>query len=239
MKEHHDLLPQFPRTPHIPFRPNAEDGDVIADGTQVEPLFNGENQIYVEEKIDGASAAIAVIDGEPVIRNRDHILCKGYMRKSKDTTAKVQFRSIWNWYYEHTKLFKHLYKCLGPVTVYGEWVLAQHGIYYDRLPSYFIAYDLFSHDTKKFIQTSITRGALRSSGFVVPPLIHAGVVPSYVTMMNWTHDLSGFSSDQQREGLYFKVYDGCKVFHRFKMVREDFVRGALWDQAELKKNCLF
>lgn len=240
MKSHYNVVPRFPKTPHIPYYPNvADDDDIVANRVDVEPLFDHANQIYVEEKIDGASVGIAVIDGSPVIRNRDNFLRKGYMRKRKDTTAKMQFRPIWNWYYEHSELFKTLYGYVGPVTVYGEWMLAQHGIYYDSLPSYFIAYDLFCHTMKRFLQTSIVRGSLQASGFTVPPLIHAGQVPFYEKLSQWAREKSAYSSDQLREGLYFKVHNPkTDTLHRFKMVREGFVRGKLWNNEEFNKNQL-
>lgn len=238
MKDHRSLLPHFPKTPHIPFMPNVEDDDVVADRVQVEPLFDNCNQIYIEEKVDGASVGIAVIDGSPVIRNRENFLRKGYMRKPNDTAAKMQFRPIWNWYYDNVKIFERLYNYLGSVTVYGEWMWAQHGVYYDELPAYFIAYDLFCHETKRFLQTSIVRGALQASGFTTPPLIHVGHVVSYPLLKKWCEEQSSYSSKDQREGLYFKVYDRKETYHRFKMVRQDFVRGKLWDHHEVHKNCL-
>lgn len=237
MKSFRDLLPQFPKTPHLPFHPNVQDDDVVAKDNEIEPLFNASNQIYVEEKLDGASAAIAVIDDHPVIRNREHILNKGFIRKKNDTTAKMQFRPIWNWYYKNKKKFNELYDHIGPVTVYGEWMLAQHGMFYDRLPSYFVAYDLFCHRTKQFLQTSIVRNVLTTSGFALPSLIHTGKISNSDTLESLLHQKSKFSSTEIIEGLYFKFFDGESIL-RFKMVRENFKQGSLWDHFELKKNLL-
>ena len=91
-KPHKLLLPEFPRTLHLPYKPNTQHGDLVAHDADI--LFGDEGNVWVEEKIDGASAGIAFIDGHPVIRNRSHILNKGFL---KDTPAKKQFRPIWNW----------------------------------------------------------------------------------------------------------------------------------------------
>lgn len=131
------VLPAFPRTPHLPYKPNAGDGDIVA--TSAELLAIEDLLWTVEEKIDGASVGMALWEDEPLIRNRDHILRKGYV---KETAAKKQFASIWGWFYNHKKAFEHINK-LGPYSVYGEWCVAQHGIAYTKLPDWFIAYDLY------------------------------------------------------------------------------------------------
>ncbi len=46
----------------------------------------------------------------PVIRNRNNILKKGYIKK--ETPAKLQFRSSWNWLHAHNKDIQKLSKSL-------------------------------------------------------------------------------------------------------------------------------
>ena len=87
MKSLVDNLPTYPRTPHIPYLPNISAGDIVGTEKEVSFLFNSPN-LVIEEKIDGSnSAAMLCEDGNVIIRNRDHILNKGYL---KATPSKIQ-----------------------------------------------------------------------------------------------------------------------------------------------------
>jgi atypical dual specificity phosphatase len=226
------LLPEFPRTLHLPHKPNAQHNDLVA--TEAKIIFE-DRLIYVEEKVDGSSAGIALIDGHPVVRNRSHILKKGFL---KDTPAKKQFTSIWGWFYENREKFERMQELLGGVTVYGEWMWAQHGLYYDRLPAWFIAYDVFVHSSQEFIDSTVARRSLQEAGFYVPPLLHFGKVESYEQLEELTLQSSPFTTQGPREGVYVKISDGRRITHRFKMVRQGFVQGGLWSEVKLKKNKL-
>jgi len=227
------LLPEFPRTLHLPHKPNTQRGDLVAQDADI--LFGDEGLVHVEEKVDGASVGIAFIDGHPVVRNRSHILKKGFL---KDTPAKKQFRPIWNWVHENKKKFVELADLMGAVTVYGEWMWAQHGMYYDRLPDWFIAYDVFNHDTEHWMPTSAVRASLDCAGFTMPPRLKLGRIESYEQLEELTLQPTDFASKGLREGVYVKVTDGSTVTHRFKMVRQGFVQGGLWSEKKLQKNKL-
>jgi len=229
-----DYLPEFPRTRHLPWNPNATDDDPISDKADAEILFSAP-RVYVEEKVDGANCGIALVNEHPIVRNRSHILHKGFIAK-KTSAAKMQFASIFNWYYQNEKCFKKLYDLAGPVSVYGEWLLAQHGMEYDRLPSLFVAYDLYDYTAQQYIDPGIARASLTEAGFAVVPLIHEGTLTNYVQVEEWSNGASPFSSKTPREGVYIKVGDGRWLTHRFKLVRAGFVQGALWSERSINKN---
>jgi atypical dual specificity phosphatase len=229
------LLPSFPRTAHLPFQPNATADDVIATADEASLLF--EHPVNIEEKIDGASVGMALHEGEALIRNRDHVLRKGYL---KDTPAKLQFRPVWGWFYEHREGFRRLAEH-GRFSVYGDWCLMQHGIEYSRLPDWFIAYDLYDQDERAFVPPGVARAWLEEAGFTVPRLLHQGPLGSLgyedlarLTQLpgDWTRDGGPI------EGIYLKVHDGGQILGRFKMVRSDFVPGALWDPEHVLRNAL-
>ena len=228
-------LPEYPKTPHLPFKPNMAQGDVAVDMTAARIIF--EQPVVIEEKIDGASVGICAENGNPIIRNRDHILKKGFMRKKKDTTAKMQFRSIWNYYYEHRKGFEEIFEA-GPYSVYGEWMLAQHGLFYDKLPDWFIPYDIFNYEAQEFVSPVISRPLLEAAGFTCPMQHFQGLNSDgdYAQLEAWANAQTPWATEQKAEGLYVKVHNGQYVTKRYKMVREGFVQGALYDEKELKKN---
>lgn len=229
------LMPKFPRTKHLPLNPNATSDDKIASEEECDILFKSDNVFY-EDKLDGANTAIYFDSyGNPIIRNRNHILNKGYGKK--ETPAKLQYRPIWNWAYEHLDNFKRLREKLDfEPAVYGEWLYARHTINYDLLPSYFIAFDIY--DGKNFLDSRTARQYLQNSGFDLPPLLREGKIKSFNELEALMERKSSFSSSDTIEGLYIKAFDGEKVTHRFKMVRQGFIQGEHWNKSALNRNLL-
>jgi atypical dual specificity phosphatase len=234
MKQLKSLLPDYPRTLHLPYRPNAVLGDLLASEDEVKSIFAPTDGLYihVEEKVDGANCGMALINGEAVIRNRNHVLRKGYV---KDIAAKKQFASAWNWFYENKKKFE----ALEGYTVYGEWMLALHGIRYDKLPAYFIAYDLYDQAEGQYVATPKARMLLEEAGFFTVPLLHTGPLDCWEQLVSLCNEPSAYSSFDKREGVYLKISNDLFVTARYKMVRGDYVQGCRWDEKVITKNQLY
>lgn len=224
------LLPDYPRTKHLPYKPNSSREDLIASAEEASIIFKSKF-VYLEEKIDGANLGVFWSDNGPVIRNRSHILRKGYR---KETSAKMQFASTWSWIYDQRKKFDKLEKMAGKVSIYGEWMVAQHGVYYNKLPSLFIAFDLFDQESKKFIDTEKARFFLSESGFDIPTLLK-NKISNYQELDSLLEEKSAFS-EEKREGIYIKISDGNYITDRFKIVRQDFVSGKYWSDTNYLKN---
>jgi len=124
----------------------------------------------------------------------------------------------------------------GPVGVYGEFLVAQHGLEYDNLPDWFMAFDLYDYKNQKFIASHIARNMLLEANFTVVPQLFFGKVESFEQLEALANAESEFTTKGPREGVYVKVSDDWWVTDRFKMVRQGFVQGGLWDQKQLKKN---
>ena len=246
-----EIAPRFVRTKHLPIEPNAQRDDLIATKEEaislfpdMEGLYSGQREIghliTVEEKVDGANCGITYdrITGQPIIRNRSHILAKGYGRK--ETPAKKQFTPIWNWWYENEEKLKRLAFLLGFVpTVYGEWLYARHTVSYDSLPDYFVAFDIYRPDDSTFVAPTIYRPVLEEVGIAVVPLISyskIGIHPG--EFIDMRDGQSAFSTTERKEGIYIKVSDHQKILHRFKMVRPDFKSDDNWNDKELTRNKL-
>jgi ATP-dependent RNA circularization protein (DNA/RNA ligase family) len=221
------LLPEYPRTPHLPHKPNLGEGDIVAG--DLRDLFGV--MVTVEEKIDGASVGVVLLDGEVLVRNRDHILRKGYF---KDTAAKKQFLPLWNWIYDSKKKLE----AIGPYSIYGEWLWAQHGIYYTRLPDWFIPYDLYDYDAGRFLSPMLAREFLAKAGFHVPELRFQGCFEGGYEDLEAMANLPAAWADDKAEGIYIKTHSPQWLTDRYKMVRQDYQRGALWDPEKLAKNKL-
>ena len=228
------ILPQYPRTYHLPYKPNTQRGDLLADDKDTLVIFQSENT-YVEEKIDGANCGMALYEGNPIIRNHNHILKKGF---DKATPAKKQFSSVWNWFYKNKDKFQKLNEIAGEVSVYGEWMVAVHGMQYDYIPEWFMPYDLYDYRVEKFLDPEKAREFLHSAGFTTVPIVARSPILGYEDLEKLCHEKSVFSTNQPREGIYVKISDGKHITHRFKMVREGFIQGGLWSNKAITKNKL-
>jgi atypical dual specificity phosphatase len=226
-----DILPDYPRTLHLPHKPNVQRGDLISSVKECGIIFDSAGAV-VEEKIDGANCGMAMVDNQPIIRNRNHILHKGFSQAR--TPAKMQFASVWNWWYENKEKFDRL--AIEPVSVYGEWLYATHGLPYTHLPSLFVAFDLYNYERQMFVDPIVARSWLTDSGFQVVPLLHTGKIESYEQLEYLCQQDSLYAPNQKREGVYVKVGDGEWMTHRWKMVRHDFIQGGHWSKTSIKKN---
>lgn len=228
-----DIIPDFPRTRHLPHKANTAKGDTVASAKECSIIFDSEFTV-VEEKIDGANTGMCLYEGNPIIRNRNHILNKAFTQRR--TAAKMQFGSIFGWFYENMTKFEKLNELLGfDAAVYGEWMFAVHGIQYTKLPEVWIPYDIYDWQHQKFISTTQVRTALADAGFWTPPLLHNGKVPSWEFLEALCQEKSEWS-DTQREGVYVKVSDARWVTERFKMVRTGFAQGGLWSDDRITRN---
>ena len=112
------LLPDYPRTQHLHYKPNAQRLDSIASEKECAVIFENENT-FVEEKVDGANCGICYYENNPIIRNRSNILQKGKSGHLR-TPAKIQFAPLWNWFYENSHKFVMLNDLCGfEASIYG------------------------------------------------------------------------------------------------------------------------
>jgi atypical dual specificity phosphatase len=222
-------LPEFPRTPHLPFRAtNLEEGDLVAKASSGSMVLA--HDIFVEEKMDGTNIRTCLFDGHFYLGNRRDILRKGQLPKNP---SGKQFKPFWNWLYDHKAQFEALNRLppFGPeepATIYGEWLWMAHGMIYDRLPDFFMAFDVYDSTEGQFLHPNRAKLLLEQSGFEMPRRLLDGTVKSYSELALLLDQPSAYASGEKQEGIYVKVprtVKGRLEMHRFKMVREDFPRG--------------
>lgn len=225
------ILPEFPRTAHLPVEPNAESDDIIASDSELSIFLS--NTLYVDEKIDGTNLGIALLGDNPIVRNRSHILRKGYDKRK--TPAQIQYQRVWTWIYDNINKLAYLNQKLGfTASVYGEWLYAQHVVPYNQLPNLFIAYDIYNSDEKQFLSPKEAREYLLMAHFDVAPLLDVGKFTQQELIEIRDGD-SAFSSLSPREGVYIKSEDGAQ---RYKMVSPWFKSDDDWNKKPLIKNTL-
>ncbi|MCL4218026.1 MAG: DNA ligase [Candidatus Hydrogenedentes bacterium] len=235
-----DDLHKYPRTPHI-------EGSRIMSGDEdlhTEPFSTLENRfLVIEEKVDGANAAISFTrDGELRLQSRGHFLSGGGRER--------QFGVFKQWANRHAS---SLHKVLGErYVLYGEWLFAKHTLFYDNLPHYFMEFDLLDTETHCFLSTVRRKEILASLPLVGVPVLYSGFVASMkhlCSLLGRTPFISRESNNVLRrlvtemgldvdevcaqadtsglmEGLYIKVEDEDVVKERYKFLRTSFLQSA-------------
>lgn len=228
------VIRKFPRTPHLEGS-RLQPGD--ADLAQVRFADIAGRRLVVEEKLDGANAAVSFgADGGPLLQSRGHYLTGGPREKQfglfKAWTATVRGQ---------------LWAALGTrYTLYGEWMYAKHTVFYDALPAYFCEFDVLDRDTDTFLSTERRRELLAGVPVASVPVLGvdafrrladltAMVGPSTCRTARWRDALADAADGPDRdrilaetdrsddmEGLYLKVERDGVVEQRLKWVRASF-----------------
>lgn len=222
--------PEYKRTPHLDSKiSNMTHDDILYEGSIKFPL-----ECYVQEKLDGANMRVSWSNG-PVVGNRKHILKKGFLKTK--TPAKRQFTYSWNWIHSHEKdILKAFDVWGGELTIYGEWCYYTHSISYNKLPDFFIAYDIYSHDDQKYLSPDIVENILSQTNikYIAP-------IRKTFKSINEIVELSEQTSkyrDGHCEGIVIKIPDGNFYSESFKIVNKYFERKNNFNESCIVKNKL-
>jgi hypothetical protein len=234
-------LHKYPRTHHVEgsrLAPGDEDADSV-------PFARLAGRFLVaEEKLDGANAGLCFDAGGRLwLQSRGHFLTGGAREK-------------------HFTLFKQWAHAVAPAlwpvlgdryVVYGEWLYARHTIFYDRLPHYFLEFDVLDAAGGVFLSTERRRALLAGLPLVPVPVLREGparsldeltslIGPSLYKGPDWRERLTalcaerGLDADRAwaetdktdlMEGLYLKVEEEGCVVGRYKYVRAGFLTAVL------------
>jgi hypothetical protein len=228
---------KYPRTPHLEGS-RLQPGDHDLDQVPLETLAGA--YVVVEEKLDGANAGISLDeDGRLRLQSRGHVLAGGPREKHFDLFKQ--------WARTHEVALAE--RLAGGLTLYGEWLYAKHTMFYDRLPHYFMEFDIRDAGGA-FWSTARRAKHLEGTPVVSVPVVWRGIVerPSALPELvarslykseRWQEalriaardagvdpDRTALESDASElaEGLYLKVEDPATdtVLARYKWVRASF-----------------
>jgi hypothetical protein len=235
------VLRKYPRTPHLEgSRLQPGDADLAAvPFAEVRGRF-----LVVEEKLDGANAAISFdADGGLRLQSRGHYLTGGPRER--------QFAPFKAW---AATVAPALWPRLSDrYVLYGEWLYAKHTVFYNALPHYFCEFDVLDRATGVFLSTAARRDLLAGVPVCSVPVLHTGSVPSLAALTalvgpstcrtpRWREALVDAAiaggADPERvvdqtdgcddmEGLYIKVEEGDATIGRYKWVRSSFLTAVL------------
>lgn len=233
---HNDLI-KYPRTKHI-LGSRIQIGD---DDLKKIPFNQIEGKyVVLEEKIDGANCGISFSkEGELLLQSRGHFLTGGHRER--------HFNLLKTW---ASRYSDELFMLLGSrYIMYGEWMYAKHTIYYDKLPHYFMEFDIYDKEKGVFLSTKQRQQLLKLYPFIKSVrVLYEGIIEKPDTLTSLIGP-SAFISDHAAsrlkeycikqnldfgkvksetdllgimEGIYIKVEDEHTVTERYKYVRDSF-----------------
>eukprot|EP01033_Poteriospumella_lacustris_P000920 gene920-662_t len=226
---------KFPRTAHALNLGAATRDDKVLPLSDLNHWINQRCRLLIEEKVDGANIGFHIrgSDHRIIGQNRSHYISSHYH---------PQFAPLDKWIAKHTE---DLWELLEPdrTILYGEWLYATHSVYYDALPDYFIAYDLYDVVTKTFLPREELAVRLARTKLQQVPLIYEGVVESQEHLRALVNGTSEYGAPK-REGIVIRLCDENKVVARAKLVRPDFIAGnERWNRSsklqtnQLRRDC--
>jgi len=232
---------KYPRTRHLTGS-RLQPGD--EDLAQVPFDQIRGRHIVVEEKLDGANAAVSFTgDGALLLQSRGHYLTGGPRER--------HFGPLKAW---AATLAPRLWPVLTDrYVLYGEWLYAKHTVFYDALPHYFCEFDVLDLSTGRFLDTPGRAQLLAGLPVVSVPVLWSGVFDTLAELTGlvgasrcrtgtWRAALATAAREagvdpavaaaetdagDDMEGLYLKVEADGQVVDRLKWVRPGFLQAML------------
>jgi ATP-dependent RNA circularization protein (DNA/RNA ligase family) len=218
---------RFPHTPHLAWlgRGHPRDDKVLA-ADELAALLAGE--VVVEEKVDGANVGISVSsDGDVVVQNRG-----GYLTRSH---AHEQFRPLWPLLDRDRDV---LFDALGEnLMLFGEWCYACHSVPYDRLPDWFLCFDVYDRPARRFWAADRRNALVARIGLQPTPQVCRGhfTLAQLKSLIGQSHVGSG-----GMEGIVVRAESDGFVTARGKLVAARFTQQIEehWSRGPVRPNSL-
>ncbi|WP_372609463.1 RNA ligase family protein [Halomonas sp.] len=217
---------RFPHTPHLAWLGEGEPrDDKLLDPLDVETLLAGE--VLVEEKLDGANLGISWgEDAQMRVQNRGAYLEAPY---------RGQFSRLNQWLMQHLAVFQQ--NLPEYVILFGEWCAARHSLDYAALPDWFLVFDVYDRQARRFWSMGRRNELAELLGLATVPLLQRGrfTVKELEALVR-----TGRSAyrDGKLEGIVIRQYGPQWCEGRAKLVHPDFVQsiGEHWRSRALEWN---
>jgi hypothetical protein len=197
----------FPSTPHM-----VGDGvtreDKVINAQELEELLK--DDVKIQEKVDGSQVCIFTDSAqEPYFKHRN-----GQINMPMD-----EFKKLDEWYAIHREDVTKI--CEGRYVLVGEWMYWKHQVEYDKLPSFFVVYDMFDLKDEKFLSQNKVAEKLKGTNLYQNPTFFEGKIRDIKNLENMmSGSLFGAS---KKEGLYIRVDDAEHNLKRVKYVSPEFL----------------
>ena len=204
----------FPPTPYLAW---LGGGDVPRDDKLLSPieasaLLAGE--VVVEEKLDGANLGFS-LGPNGVLRAQS----RGQYLVAPHTG---QFARLPAWLAQHGDALCAV--LTSDRMLFGEWCAARHSLDYSALPDWFLLFDVYERDARRFWSAARRNTLAGEVGLVVVPQIFRGHTTLAELERMMMHTPSRYRAGLALEGVVVRREspDGCEA--RAKLVRPDFTQ---------------
>ncbi|XP_057295836.1 uncharacterized protein LOC130624275 [Hydractinia symbiolongicarpus] len=225
---------KFPRTRHVfDAGGNGVSRDDLIMSEKERKAFLQGKKIIVEEKIDGANLGISINRNHEILtQNRAHYI---------NSSSHRQFGALDSWVSKHSA---DLHQILQPGKhiLFGEWMVAKHSIHYVTLPDYFLAFDIYDKQERRFLSVQNRNELLASTEISTVRYISSEENLDEDKLLKLLETKSQFY-DGFVEGLVLRIDEDetgvSDVFSkRAKVVRPDFLQQIeeQWTKQKYVKN---
>jgi len=217
---------RFPHTPHIAWlgKGQPRDDKVLAAREANEFLHEW---VVLEEKVDGANLGLSIgPDGTLRAQNRGQCLPRPF---------KGQFSRLNDWLADRESAL--LNEIGDHLVLFGEWLAATHSIAYDRLPDFFLVFDVYDRSNGRFWSTTRRNALADRLALTVIHRLGAGHFRLLDLELLVLQSLSAYRQGAC-EGIYLRREDSDWLRARAKLVHPDFVQGMAehWRSRPLRWN---
>ncbi len=220
---------KYTRIPHLSWTGAGKPrGDRLMGEKDRREFLDGE--LVVEEKVDGANVGVSLDMDTGRLRAQSR---GDYLRSGR---AHPQFEPMWKWLAIRQEALADI---LGAeLILYGEWCYAVHTIYYDRLPDWFLGFDVYDRSAGRYWSSQRRDQLIERAGLDRVPLLGRG---------KYTQEgLEGLMAESKgsqvgagpMEGLILRRDEGPWLGSLAKLVRVEFLRSMddHWRSAPLRPN---
>jgi len=196
---------KFPRTPHLTWLGQGEPrGDKLLSREEALEFLSA--PVLVEEKVDGTNLGLSVgQDGRLRLQHRGNFF---------SPASEPQYKPLRAWLALHEA---DLRDALGDrLILYGEWCYAQHSVRYDRLPDWFLAFDVYERGEERFWSQARRDELVTLLDLAAVPALGTGryTVEELVRLMTTSR-----VGSESMEGVYLRREEGDWLATRAKLVR--------------------
>lgn len=169
-------------------------------------VLNRGDQIIIQEKVDGANASFAVVDGELKCWSRNR---------------ELNMSNTLEGFYVWAKQNIEVDKLLEGVVYFGEWT-AQHKVVYEGYAKQFFLYDIYNLHLEEYVSFSMVRDEAKRLGLNLIPVFFEGEFESFEQLMSYVGrtELNGkLGQEVSGEGIVVKNVDYRDSFGKQMFVK--------------------
>jgi len=203
---------RFPNTPHLFWLGQGQPrDDKILSETETAALL--QDEVLIEEKLDGANLGISLDEqGELHAQNRGQYLPQPFSG---------QFSRLNSWLGQHGESLRQM---LTPeLILFGEWCAARHSLDYDRLPDWFLLFDVYDREAGKFWSLERRNRLAQELGINTVPLLKRARV-TRDQLIQLLDDTRSQYRHGKVEGIVIRCDSPLWCENRAKLVNREFVQ---------------